>query len=197
MRADLREKINIALAVGEDEFDDVVEEGVYHFEDEADVDTDELTEAAREVAIEAFAAYVAEQATWPAELDADRLFAAFGDLDTAGIVARANFACCQGCGLTEIGGEVPDGTTARGYVFCHEQDVERAVDGGGLYLSYGAFDDRAKSAAIGEEIAATLRRHGLTTEWEGDVSKRIQVPMTWRRRRYGPLATWPGGPVQD
>ena len=92
-------------------------------------------------------------------------------------------------------GEAPDGTTPRGFVSCHEQDVERAVDGGGLLLSYGAFaddqDDRAQDAAIGQEIAAALRRHGLTTDWDGDVGARIRVPMTWRRRRSGPLATWP------
>ncbi len=197
MRADLREKIDQALAVGDDDFDGVVEEGVYYLEDQVE-DAGALKAAAEEMASEAFAAYVDRQRTWPEVLDADRLIRAFRELDTTGIVARANFACCQSCGTAEIGGEVPDGGRMRGYVFCHRQDVDAAVAGQGLYLSYGAFgDDRSQDAGIGEEVTEALRRHGLTAVWDGDVAVRIDVPMTWRRRRFGRLAAWPGAPEPD
>jgi hypothetical protein len=192
----LRDQIRKALAIGDDDFDAIVEDCV-DFLDTAP-DSAAVAEAAAEIAKEEFAAYRADQESWPDLLDSDRLLRAFRDLETAGIVARENFTCCQTCGTAEIGGEVPEGTEARGYVFCHFQDVQAAVAGQGIYLAYGAFgEDGSATAGIGEEIVAALRRHGLTPEWNGDPGQRIEVPMTWRRRRFGRLATWPGGPEPE
>ncbi|GAA4634054.1 hypothetical protein GCM10023196_074070 [Actinoallomurus vinaceus] len=192
----LRNFIRQALAIGDEDFDTIVEECVDYLDTAPDSDL--VAEAATEIAKEEFAAYLADQATWPDVLDTDRLFQAFQDLEAAGIVARADFTCCQNCGVTEIGGEVPEGTETRGYTFCHRQDVEAAVEGSALYLSYGAFDgDDAAATRIGEEVAATLRRHGLAPKWNGDLATRISVSMTWRERRFGELAAWPGGPEPE
>jgi hypothetical protein len=79
------------------------------------------------------AAHLAVQAGWPQVTDSDRLSAAFRDLDSGGIVAREDVACCQSCGHAEIGDELRDGDTADGYVFYHRQDAQRAVEAGELY----------------------------------------------------------------
>ncbi|MEV5826250.1 hypothetical protein AB0L25_11795 [Spirillospora sp. NPDC052242] len=150
------------------------------------------------VVADAFAAHLADQETWPDELDTDRLQRAFRELDTSGIVARLDHTCCQNCGIDEIGGEVAKGDEPRGYVFAHRQDMQAAVPGGALTLAYGVFCEDEQppdaQAAIGEEVAAALRRHGLRVDWDGSPRRRIDVALTWRRRRYGRLAAYPGSP---
>ncbi|MEV5748014.1 hypothetical protein AB0L00_09365 [Actinoallomurus sp. NPDC052308] len=193
---ELRNTIREALAIGDLDFDAIIEDCVEYLHGVAEADT--VRAAATEIATEEFAAYRSDQETWPDVLDADRLIRAFRELETAGIIARENFTCCQSCGTAEIGGEAPEGAEPRGYVFCHHQDVQAAVGGHGVYLSYGAFGgDEAATTRIGEEIVAVLRRHGLTPDWNGDSGRRIAVPLTWRRRRFGRLAAWPGGPEPE
>jgi hypothetical protein len=192
-RTDLREYIRLLLALGEDDFDSIVEQGTEYLEDAPGARS-----LARAFAVEEFTDYMAAQQTWPEVLDSDRLLRAFRDLDLAGIVARVDFACCQNCGVTEIGGEVPEGERRayRGYVFCHRQDMAGVVRGGGLDLAYGIFTDAVlpvDQTGIGMEVAAMVRRHGLEVNWNEDPGSRIAVPLTWRRRRFGRLATWPGG----
>lgn len=190
IRGDLRDYIRTRVATTDDDVDDIVEGAWDVFGEE--VDEEELTAAAQEIAREEIAAHAAGQATWPATTDCDRLDAAFGELDAAGIVARQNFTCCNNCGMAEIGGEVaPDQIDdIRGYAFYHEQDTERAAESGGLFLSYGAFRrkpdtvaDPAQMAAVGQDVVSALRRHGLTVRWDGDIDRRIHVALTWQRRR--------------
>jgi hypothetical protein len=190
IRSDLRDFIRMQIATSDDGLDDIVESTCDVFEQVAD--GDDVNAIAQEITIEELVVYEAIQATWPATTDCDRLDAAFRELDAAGIVARQNFACCQNCGTAEIGGQVaPDQTgDVRGYAFYHEQDTERAYESGSLFLSYGGFfsepeitADPAPMAAVGQEVVATLRRHGLAVAWNGDVNKRIHVALTWQRRR--------------
>ncbi|WP_344595828.1 DUF6891 domain-containing protein [Actinomadura vinacea] len=184
----LLEQVRVALARAEDDFDTIVADAFDRFEGEVEraaVDT---------VARAEFAAYRAEQSGWNGELlDTERLLAAFRDLDTAGVVARADFTCCQTCGTAEIGAEVPAGA-ARGYVFCHHQDVDGAARGDGLYLSYGAFTEDGDDAEIGRRAVTALRERGLVVEWDGEATTRILLPLTWRRRRYAHLARSPDLP---
>ncbi|GGO01570.1 DUF6891 domain-containing protein [Micromonospora parathelypteridis] len=142
------------------------------------------------VVTEELSAHLAAQARWPEVTDSDRLTAAFRTLSAAGLVAREDFACCQNCGVAEIGDEVPRGRTARGYAFYHRQDAERGVDGSGVYLTYGLFGQPA-TVDVGEEIAAALRAEGLTVHWDGHTGTRIRVALTWQRRRAGRLAALP------
>lgn len=128
------------------------------------------------------------QSGWPTHTDCDRLDAAFEALETSGIVSRQNFTCCGTCGVAEIGAEIEDaeaaGQIVRGYTFYHAQDTEAAVDGGGLYLNYGAVEDDPNAArAIGRAIAAELTAHGLEASWDGDLKRRIAVTLSWQRRR--------------
>ena len=188
MSQELREYVRVLLALGRDDFEAIVEKGAEFLDEEGPV---------QRVATEEFRAYLEDQRTWPDVTDTDRLLRAFRELDTAGIVARTEFACCQSCGMSEIGAEVPKGALPRGYVFCHGQDMEFAALGSGLPLAYGVFTDGGGASTqtrIGEDVAEALRRHGLTVHWDGDPGQRIEVDLRWRRRRSGDLATWPDGP---
>lgn len=137
---------------------------------------------------EALAAHRAAQATWPATTDCDRLDAAFSELTQNGIVSRQDFTCCGTCGVAEIGEEIRKetqrGVKARGYAFYHMQDTDRATEGLGLLLNYSAlYGGAVAGVEIGREIEATLQRHGLTTEWNGNFNTRIGVKLDWKRRR--------------
>ncbi len=140
LRDEVREHLRVQIATGDDALDELVDDVVEDFADEAD-DRPALAATVRDIAGEELAAYQAAQATWPAVTDCDRLDAAFRELDTAGIVARHSFTCCNTCGMAEIGGEVePDRVEhVRGFAFYHQQDTEAAVQEGNLLLSYGAF----------------------------------------------------------
>jgi hypothetical protein len=191
----LRSHVSDIVALGESDFDEVVEAAIEFFDDEDEGGaTEEMRHAAaREAAIIEFAAHADAQRAWETgPLDPDRLHAAFRALDAAGIIARADFTCCQTCGLAEIGAEIPEGDTRRGYTFCHRQDVEAAVHGRGIHLSYGSLADDTAPGEVAVEIIRTLTRHGFEPEWNADLYKRIFVPMTWRVRRHGRLAAYPG-----
>lgn len=149
----------------------------------------DLRALAWELVGQAFAAHLDAQQGWPARTDSDRLADAFRALDAAGIVAREDFACCQNCGLGEIGAEVHEDMPARGYVFYHQQDAEGCVEHGGLNLAYGRFE-QPPTVEIGEEVAAALRAEGLDVRWSGSPDQRIHVRVGWARRRHGRMAAY-------
>lgn len=155
---------------------------------EGEIAPERLAREAPRLTAEALARHAAEQATWPAVTDCDRLDAAFAALEAQGVVARQDFSCCNTCGSAEIGAEMDDmraaGRMPRGYAFYHMQDTESAAQGYGVYLSYGAANGAdADGLAIGREIAERLTAHGLTVNWDGRINKRIGVDLDWKRRR--------------
>ncbi|WP_405505271.1 DUF6891 domain-containing protein [Streptomyces purpurascens] len=128
-----------------------------------------------------------EQETWTEPTDPDRLEQAFGALEHDGIVAREDFTCCRGCGMTEIGAEADGTPGARGFVFFHHQSTRGAAEGHGLSLHYGGFDGSEETTrAVGHEVVAALTVAGLSTEWDGDPGQAIGVaPLEWRKRLVG------------
>jgi hypothetical protein len=188
--------VRVAVALGRQACAGIVADTVEHLHGYGDPEA--LRAMAWRVVEPAFVDHLAAQATWPERTDSDRLSDAFRALDASGIVAREEFTCCQSCGTTEIGGEVADIESCRGYVFYHSQDAEHAAAGDDLWLSYGLFD-RETTPEIGEEVAAALRAEGLEVDWDGSPDKRLRVPLEWARRRHGRLAAFaghdPGGPV--
>lgn len=127
------------------------------------------------------------EATWTGATDCDRLDKAFADLEERGVVCRQDFTCCGNCGAAEIGAELNEaeqrGVHVRGYAFYHQQDTERAVEGQGVYLNYGAEKEgEAAALTIAHEIVTTLKHHGLEPVWNGSIGQRIHVPLVWRRR---------------
>ncbi|WP_155371331.1 DUF6891 domain-containing protein [Catellatospora vulcania] len=181
------DNVNKLVARGDRACAAIVEDTVECLEGEADPAA--LQALAWELVGPAFAAHLDAQQTWPARTDSDRLTDAFRALDAAGIVAREDFACCQNCGVAEIGDEVLDAMPARGYVFYHQQDAERCAEGGGLYLAYGPLG-QPPTAEIGEEVAAALRAEGLQVDWSGSAGQRIHVRVGWARRRHGRMAAY-------
>jgi hypothetical protein len=184
---DLRDFIRVQVAAGFAPLDEMVDEAVDVFADTT-LPQASLRAAATVIAEKAIAEHLAQQKSWTAPTDCDRLDAAFAALDAAGIVARQHFSCCGSCGATEIHDEMDkvakDGTTVRGYTFFHVQDTEQAVEGESLFLSYGAPDrDRDAAVAIAQEVVAALKEQGLHPAWNGRHANRIGLPIVWQRRR--------------
>lgn len=155
-------------------------------------DDDELPVTDRQVkrlVDDVWQARLTEQQTWPDPTDADKVDAAFAELDDAGVVARMNFTCCQTCGVAEIDDERPTDRPSFGYVFFHQQDAERLADPAArLYLAFGAFDPvpgqvAEQDTAVGRRIESALRARDLPVDWDGSSGQRISLgPLTWQRR---------------
>lgn len=186
LAADMRRQIETDVAAGFRDIRDIVESAVEVFAD--DGDRAELRRDAERLAAKAFAVHAAAQASWPAITDCDRLDAAFSVLEADGIISRQNYSCCGNCGSAEIWDEIEGarkaGRVARGYTFYHMQDTDAAVDGYGICLNYGAFEEGVAAAVeIGQQVAAQLTAHGLSVDWDGRIERRIAVPLDWKRRR--------------
>jgi hypothetical protein len=152
-----------------------------------DVSLEILKSKGPEILTEELAAHLTRQEDWPDVTDCDRLDSAFEALEANGIVSRQNFTCCGSCGAAEIWDEMEEfrnaGKIVRGYAFFHMQDTESATDGHGLYLSYGSVDEgEAAAVAIGHDIQHELETHGLSTDWDGKLAKRIGLSLDWKRR---------------
>jgi len=186
----LREEVARRVAEGFDSEDDVIDNVTEMALDNSETDLDEDAEDAlhdlvERLTEEQFQEHRRRQSEWVGPTDCDRLDQAFAELEAEGIVARQNFSCCQNCGHSEIGGVIAQAEgPVDGYTFYHCQDTEGAVEGGFLYLAYGATRDGDEAVvAVGRRIVAALERAGLTVEWNGSRSQRIGVHVEWRRRR--------------
>lgn len=173
------------VASGFEAPDDIIDGVVELLSD--DYDPNLLRPHAQHMTRELFELHHQEQASWPSTTDCDRLDHAFAYLEAAGIVSRQHFSCCNTCGSGEIRTEMANiaaqGQHIRGYTFYHVQDTESAVEGDGLYLSYGANVPGPEAAVeVGRQVVAALQAHGLTTKWEGTWNHRIFVTLDWKRR---------------
>jgi hypothetical protein len=163
----------------------VIESAVEVYVEQADEDV--LRPIAERLTLEAVAAHLIDQATWPEETDCDRLDDAMIELTRNGIVCRQNFSCCGNCGVAEIGEEMAaerrSGVDVRGFAFYHMQDTEAATEGHGVYLNYGALEPgEAAALGVAREIVETVERHGLETAWNGSWNTRIWIKLDWKRR---------------
>jgi hypothetical protein len=121
----------------------------------------------------------------------DAIDSAFEELDAKGIVTLQNAGYTMSDGWADVNELASyQDPPSRGAVFYHGQDLERGVQGEGLWLAFGAYErDDAKqvaaSLAIAREVCETLARHGVKTEWDGTAEQRIEIPpFEWRKRRY-------------
>ncbi|WP_254508408.1 DUF6891 domain-containing protein [Anatilimnocola floriformis] len=151
-----------------------------------DILEEDANEAMLRAAVEPeFAAKAAAEEDWPEETDCDRLDGAFEELNDGGIIALHNAGYTMSDGLSDVSEELHERgrDQVRGFCFYHGQDLERAVDGGGLMLAFGAIpDEPAKNKKIGELLKYTLEEWGFTVEWSGDVGTRLSLPtLDWKR----------------
>jgi hypothetical protein len=165
---------------------EIVESAIDCFEVEEEDKT--LRRAIACVTAERIAEHLRTQSQWPTPTDCDRLDWAFEELDRAGIIARQNFTCCCNCGHCEIWNEIEQAReqqSVEGYVFYHMQDTESAVEGGYLYLAYGAVEESEEALiAVGRKTVLALERAGLRAEWNGQGDTRIRIiDLDWKRRR--------------
>lgn len=129
--------------------------------------------------------------TWKDRSTNDDLDDALAALNARGIVALQDPGWTQSMGwdaahearlLREKAGE-----TVRGAVFYHTQDLERALQGEGLYLAFGAFVDNYSAEAdraIAREVCEVLAEHGIACSWDGAADQRVRIlPFPWRKRR--------------
>src|SRR5215469_17653370 len=131
----------------------------------------------------------AREAKWAEPAVNDAIDQTFTELNKRGIVALQNAGYTMSDGwsdVNDIASDLPE--PPRGGVFYHGQDLERGVRGEGLCLAFGAYEDddgkhEQASAAIAREVCDVLAQHGVTAEWDGQVSQRIEIPpFEWRRR---------------
>lgn len=126
---------------------------------------------------------LSEEKTWLELTDCDKLTNAFEELSENGIVAQENFTCCQTCGSYEIAEHAVEGDY--GYVFYHQQDTERAVEGDGVYLSYGNIgSDEKPLTDITDQIVNTIEKHGLRVNWNRSMNTRMLVNLDWKKRIF-------------
>ena len=73
---------------------------------------------------------------------------------------------------------------AIGYVFFHEQDVQRAVEHCSLHIGFGAADHTSDEDAvqIGEQLVQRLRIAGFVVQWSGTAKWRPKIePFVWQK----------------
>ena len=182
----VRQFVYTKVAAGYRALDDIAEEAVEI--GALDAPADEVRPLVPSILEDCVRQHAAEQDTWPEETDCDRLSSAFEQLERQGVLARQDFSCCGNCGVGEIWQEIEscqaNAREVRGYTFFHMQDTDAAVDGEGLYLSYGSVEDSVDAAVdIGHEVVATLQAHGLRCRWDGTIENRLFVSLDWKHRR--------------
>ena len=129
-----------------------------------------------------------EQASWPVTTDFDRLASVFDLLNSNSIIALHNAGNTRDEGLddaNDIHKELKiKNILCRGFCCYDTQDVDGAIDGNFLYLTFGDFDENNKRCIqIGNEINATLQRCGFKTKWDRTCDTRIRIePFVWQKR---------------
>lgn len=122
-----------------------------------------------------------------------RIEAVFADLEKRGIIARADFWCCNSCASSAMLNRELPSYQARvgpehqpiGYVFFHEQSTDSANQGHSLHLLHGSIseaDDAADTeqverdqALVAQIVVEEFREHGFEIDWNGDLGRTIEV----------------------
>lgn len=130
----------------------------------------------------------AEELTWTLPTDCDLIDQTFAELNEKHIIAEQNTGYEQSDGIATIseiwqqaGAESSD---IIGYCFYHGQDLERAVSGHGLLLTFGDIHGTERAGIlVGERIAQVFEKHGFRVDWDGTIQTRINLPdVRWKKR---------------
>ena len=136
-----------------------------------------------------FAQYEKEKLAYPSTTDCDRLDAAFAKMNERGVIAIQNAGYTQSDGYDDVGdvySQHPDRDSIVGYCFYHGQDLERAINGSGLYFAFGPVDpadEQTVGVDVGNIVRGELENAGLSVDWNGTFEKRLSVPnLNWQKR---------------
>ena len=128
-----------------------------------------------------------ESETWQHPTDTEKLILAFNTLRKEKIIALHNAGYTQSEAIEDVSDmwqRLEDkGVQPVGYCYYHEQDLKRAINGGGLMIGfYGKKEKNDKEAIIiGHKVVAALEAAGLEVIWNKTASKRIEIPnFEWR-----------------
>lgn len=163
LSSEVLREINMLVRGGfepEDRIVDILTEEMYQ---PGELDTEEV-ESAITVAVKKHAR---EKRSWPDVTDCDRLDAVFLALAAQHVVALQYAGYTQSDGYEDVSEGYhrrPDKDKVVGYCFYHAQDLERAVNGDGLYLAFGPIDpknEETEGPAVGALIVNELRGAGF------------------------------------
>ncbi|HEY9679161.1 MAG TPA: hypothetical protein V6C76_14225 [Drouetiella sp.] len=175
---ELKKLVHVRVWSGFFSFDDVLEavlEGI----DEGGFSEEELDLGQADVEpyiLSEFAAKAEAAKNWPAQTECDKLADAFEKLTKSGIISLEYAGYDQSDGWTEYHEFVANFslTNVRGGCFYHYQDLERAVDGEGLHLTFGApSGEDADGIAVAKEVVQVLQQFGLKPTWNETIKERI------------------------
>ncbi|MBS1997611.1 MAG: hypothetical protein JSS86_14920 [Cyanobacteria bacterium SZAS LIN-2] len=155
------------------------------------------------------ARYLIMESGWVTATDCDKLDKAFSELERRGILARQHFACCNDCGHQEMQSEVRRVVGSRrtrkrdrvmkavnqavselkGFAFFHQQDTQRAIKQGTLFLTFDSIERNVEKAVeVGATVVEVLKDVGLVVSWNGSYLQRIAVTkVSWRKRRFSAM----------
>ncbi|WCM40951.1 hypothetical protein MG290_08240 [Flavobacterium sp. CBA20B-1] len=129
-----------------------------------------------------------ESKNWGEDTQTQRLIAAFDELAENKIIALhyAGFTIDDGeYEVVEVERTLIDNDEkSEGYCFYHGQDLERAVRGEGLYISFQKVNNEsdAVSKEVAKKIVEVLEKHGLKVDWNGKAATRILLPdFKWEK----------------
>lgn len=129
-----------------------------------------------------------ESKSWESITQTQRLIEAFDELAESKIIALHYPGYTTDDGeyeVTEVERALIDNDEkSEGYCFYHGQDLERAVRGEGLYISFQKINNEsdAVSKEVAKKIVAVLEKNGLKIEWNGKATSRIYIPdFKWQK----------------
>lgn len=129
-----------------------------------------------------------ESESWGENTQTNRLIAAFDELAESKIIALHYTGYTMDDGeyeVIEVERTLNDNNEkSEGYCFYHGQDLERAVRGEGLNISFQKINNESDvvSKEIAKKIVAVLEKHDLKVDWNGKASSKILLPeFKWQR----------------
>lgn len=170
------------------------EAGVQYILDAASEVADEVVGAAAENTFRFYCRllWIEEEALeqrWTERTTNDAIDEAFVELAKRGVVALQNVGGTTSMGWPEVNDAIAKLERRKkkviGGVFYHSQDTERAIEGAGVSLAFGARDGSDEGARhLAEIVMKALRAEGVECEWSGDIDTRLRIlPFEWRKRR--------------
>ena len=174
----LREKVTDLVRTGE--FPMVYPDEPVPTLEEAYARLDEVIRVHHEVVGEASDDLVAFTSTIPPLMDESGIVTSLSGFDTQEAVDDAYAAAVE----LQRGGR-----TVRGYLYVHQQDLERVVFTGRLFVGFGALSgDDADAVEVARTARAAYRAEGLPVEWDGTAGARLALsPFRWSTPYHDPL----------